>query len=110
MPTDTNTRQETYLFSAACSELGTEITKNRRLQEEQMRQQRIHLQHEVDILTQSLNQELMTLTDNVRGMFNDRKMTAREEQKEVESAVSPQVIPSHSLLTVACRFKKSITR
>lgn len=79
--------QETYLFTAACSELATEITNNRRLQDEQMRQQRTHLQHEVDILTQSLNQELLTLTDNVRGMFNDRKMAVREEQKAVDSAV-----------------------
>ncbi|GJN77274.1 hypothetical protein PLIIFM63780_000764 [Purpureocillium lilacinum] len=78
---------ETYLFTAACSELGTEIKNNRRLQDEQMRQQRTHLQHEVDILTQSLNQELLTLTDNVRGMFNDRKMAVREEQKAVDSAI-----------------------
>lgn len=52
-----------------------------------MRQQRTHLQHEVDILNQSLNQELLTLNDTVRGMFNDRKMAVREEQKSVESAV-----------------------
>ncbi|POR33206.1 Uncharacterized protein TPAR_06609 [Tolypocladium paradoxum] len=78
---------ETYLFTAACSELSTEIKNNRRLQDEQMRQQRTHLQHEVDILTQSLNQELLTLTDNVRGMFNDRKMAVREEQKAVDSAI-----------------------
>lgn len=78
---------ETYLFRAACSELSTEIKNNRRLQDEQMRQQRTHLQHEVDILTQSLNQELLTLNDTVRGMFNDRKMAVREEQKAVESAV-----------------------
>lgn len=45
------------------------------------------MQHEVDNLTQSLNQELLTLTDNVRGIFNDRKMTVREEQRSVESAV-----------------------
>ncbi|KAH7170279.1 hypothetical protein EDB81DRAFT_159014 [Dactylonectria macrodidyma] len=78
---------ETYLFTAACSELSTEIKNNRRLQEEQLRQQRTHLQHEVDILTQSLNQEALTLNDNVRGMFNDRKMAVREEQKGVQSAV-----------------------
>lgn len=53
-----------------------------------MRQQRTLLQHEVDILTQSLNQELLTLTDNTRGMFNDRKMAVREEQKSIDSAVS----------------------
>jgi hypothetical protein len=79
--------QESYLFRAACSELGQEIKNNRRLQDEQIRQQRTHLQHEVDILTQSLNQEASTLNDNVRGMFNDRKMAVREEQKNAESAV-----------------------
>ncbi|PNY23918.1 Uncharacterized protein TCAP_06140 [Tolypocladium capitatum] len=84
---DIFTWQETYLFSAACSELSTETRNNRRLQDEQMRQQRTHLQHEVDILTQSLNQELLTLTDNVRGMFNDRNMAVREEQKAVDSAI-----------------------
>ncbi|KAL6870024.1 hypothetical protein ACO1O0_001359 [Amphichorda felina] len=78
---------ETYLFNAACSELRQEIKNNRRLQDEQIRQQRTHLQHEVDILTQSLNQEVLTLNDNVRGMFNDRKMTVREEQKTADSAV-----------------------
>ncbi|SPJ73600.1 uncharacterized protein FTOL_03330 [Fusarium torulosum] len=78
---------ETYLFTAACSELSTEIKNNRRLEEEQLRQQRTHLQHEVDILNQSLNQEVHALNDNVRGSFNDRKMAVREEQKVVESAV-----------------------
>lgn len=63
-----------------------------------MRQQRTHLQHEVDILTQSLNQELLTLNDNVRGMFNDRKMAVREEQKAVDSAVCPSPPPNSSVL------------
>lgn len=85
---------ETYLFSAACSELGQEIKNNRRLQDEQIRQQRTLLQHEVDILTQSLNQEASTLNDNVRGMFNDRRMAVREEQKTADSAVR---IPFHDL-------------
>ena len=75
------------MFRAACSELRQEIKNNRRLQDEQIRQQRTHLQHEVDILTQSLNQEASTLNDNVRGMFNDRKMTVREEQRTADSAV-----------------------
>ncbi|KAK0674219.1 hypothetical protein QBC41DRAFT_342230 [Cercophora samala] len=78
---------ETYLFRAACSELSTEVRKNRRVADEQLRQQRTHLQHEVDILTQRLNQDLLTLTDSVRGMFNDRKMVVREEQKAVESSI-----------------------
>lgn len=80
---------ETYLFRAACSELSTEVKNNQKLADEEMRQKRTLLQHEVDILTQSLNQELLTLNDNVRGMFNDRKMAVREEQKAGDSVVSP---------------------
>ncbi|OIW33491.1 hypothetical protein CONLIGDRAFT_628396 [Coniochaeta ligniaria NRRL 30616] len=78
---------ETYLFRAACSELSTEVRKNRRVADESMRQQRTTLQHEVDILTQSLNQEVLTLNDAVKGMFNDRRMAVREEQKAAESAI-----------------------
>ena len=64
------------------------MKNNRRIADEEMRQKRTHLQHEVDILTQSMNQEVLTLNDNVRGMFNDRKIAVREEQKAVESTVS----------------------
>jgi uncharacterized protein YdeI (BOF family) len=79
---------ETYLFRAACAELSTEVKNNRRVADEQLRQQRTFLQHEVDNTTQTLTQELATLNDNVKGMFNDRKMAVREEQKAAESAVS----------------------
>ncbi|KAK5664359.1 hypothetical protein OQA88_582 [Cercophora sp. LCS_1] len=78
---------ETYLFRAACSELSTEVKNNRRVADEHLRQQRTLLQHEVDILQQHLNQELLTLNDHVRGMFNDRRMAVREEQKAVDSRV-----------------------
>ncbi|KAK1980130.1 hypothetical protein LZ30DRAFT_724075 [Colletotrichum cereale] len=84
---------ETYLFRAACSELSTEVKNNQKLADEEMRQKRTLLQHEVDILAQSLNQELLTLNDNVRGMFNDRKMAVREEQKAGDSVVSCGVLP-----------------
>lgn len=79
---------ETYLFRAACAELSTEVKNNRRVADEQLRQQRTFLQHEVDNTTQALTHELATLNDNVKGMFNDRKMAVREEQKAAESAVS----------------------
>lgn len=79
---------ETYLFRAACAELSTEVKNNRRVADEQLRQQRTFLQHEVDNTSQALTQELATLNDNVKGMFNDRKMAVREEQKAAESAVS----------------------
>ncbi|RDA92878.1 hypothetical protein CP533_2898 [Ophiocordyceps camponoti-saundersi (nom. inval.)] len=94
---------ESYLFTAACSELSTEIKNNRRLQHEQTRQQRTLLQHEMDILTQSLNQELLTLNDSVRGMFNDRTMAVREEQKAVESAIQKINYKMSILLSSDCK-------
>lgn len=78
---------ETYLFQAACAELSTEVMNNRRIADEELRRQRTVLQHEVDNISQAMNQELHTLNDNVRGMFNDRKMAVREEQKKAEGAV-----------------------
>ncbi|KAK6952997.1 hypothetical protein Daesc_005294 [Daldinia eschscholtzii] len=78
---------ETYLFRAACSELSAEVKNNRRAADETMRQQRTQLQHEVDILTQRMTQDLMTLKDDVKGMFNDRRMNVREEQRTMESAI-----------------------
>lgn len=53
-----------------------------------MRRERTLLQHEVDILNQKLTQELLVLKDDLRGMFNDRKMAVRMEQRNMESAVS----------------------
>ncbi|KAI8945478.1 hypothetical protein F4801DRAFT_126288 [Xylaria longipes] len=78
---------ETYLFRAACSELSSEVTNNRRVADEQIRQQRTQLQHEVDILSQRMSQDIMTLKDDVKGMFNDRRMNVREEQRNMESAI-----------------------
>lgn len=92
---------ETYLFRAACSELSTEVINNRKAADEKSRQQRTVLQHEVDILGQKLNQDLMTLRDDVRGHFNDRKMAVREEQKRMDNAVS--LLPRHLLLSKRTR-------
>ncbi|KAI1755543.1 hypothetical protein F4782DRAFT_488907 [Xylaria castorea] len=78
---------ETYLFRAACSELSSEVTNNRRIADEQIRQQRTQLQHEVDNLSQRMSQDIMTLKDDVKGMFNDRRMNVREEQRNMESAI-----------------------
>lgn len=84
--------QETYLFRAACSELKTEIENNRKKQEEAMRRERTLLQHEVDILNQKLTQELLILKDDLKGMFDDRRMTVRSEQRAMESKVP--ILPS----------------
>jgi hypothetical protein len=53
-----------------------------------MRRERTLLQHEVDTLNQKLTQELLMLKDELQGMFNDRKMTVRMEQREKDSSVS----------------------
>ena len=75
------------MFRAACSELKTEVQNIRRVNDETMRRERTLLQHEVDILNQKLNQELLTLKDELKGMFDDRKMTVRTEQRAMESGV-----------------------
>ena len=52
-----------------------------------MRTERATLQHEVDIMGQRLTQESLTLKDDLRGMFNDRKMAIRMEQRAMESSI-----------------------
>jgi hypothetical protein len=41
----------------------------------------------VDSLNQKLTQELLTLKDDLKGMFDDRKMAVRMEQRAMESKV-----------------------
>lgn len=78
---------ETYLFRAACSELKTEIQNQRKANDEAMRRERTLLQHEVDILNQKLTQELLSLKDDLKGMFDDRRMAVRMEQRAMESKI-----------------------
>lgn len=78
---------ESYLFRAACSELKTEVYNQRKTNDEKMRRERTILQHEVDILGQKLGQDLLTLRDDLKGMFDDRKMSVRQEQRAAESAI-----------------------
>ena len=82
-----NVENETYLFRAACSELRTEIQNNRKAEMEKLRSQRAQLEHEVDILQQKMTQETSNLKDELKGMFDDRKMNARMEQRSMESKV-----------------------
>jgi hypothetical protein len=82
-----NVENETYLFRAACSELKTEIGNSRKGEIERMRTERAQLQHEVDILGQRLGQETGTLKDELKGLFDDRKMAVRQEQRHMETKV-----------------------
>ncbi|MBE7181319.1 MAG: CCDC90 family protein [Terriglobus roseus] len=83
-----NVENETYLFKAACSELKTEITNNRKAEMEKMRAQRTQLQHEVEILNQRLDQSLKGMKEELKGLFDDRKMNVKMEQRSMESRVS----------------------
>lgn len=78
---------ELYLFRAACAELKTEVTTRRRAEQEKMRTERNQLQHEVEILSQRLGQEAAALKDELKGMFDDRKMAVRNEQRSMESKI-----------------------
>ncbi|KAF2826545.1 hypothetical protein CC86DRAFT_293271 [Ophiobolus disseminans] len=82
-----NVENETYLFRAACSELKTEIGNGRKSQIERMRTERAQLQHEVDILGQRLGQDTGTLKDELKGLFDDRKMAVRQEQRLMETKI-----------------------
>jgi hypothetical protein len=83
-----NVENETYLFRAACSELKTEIGNGRKGEIERMRAERAQLQHEVDILGQRLGQETGSLKDELKGLFDDRKMAVRQEQRLMETKVN----------------------
>lgn len=52
-----------------------------------MRQERGQLQHEVDILGQRLSQETGGLKDELKGLFDDRKMAVRMEQRAMETKI-----------------------
>ncbi|KAL4918071.1 hypothetical protein BDW62DRAFT_71258 [Aspergillus aurantiobrunneus] len=78
---------ETYLFQAACSELQSSLQVARNSEVQRQRASRTSLQHESDILSQRTNQELAGLKDDIKGMFNDHKMTVRELQRSIDTSV-----------------------
>jgi Protein of unknown function (DUF1640) len=94
-----NVENEMYLFKAACSELKTEIQNNRTAEADILRSQRAQLQHEVDILGQNLTQDAASVKDELKGLFDDRKMTVRVEQKQIESKVN-QPIPFQTYIYI----------
>lgn len=65
----------------------TEISNTRKLSTEKMRSERAQLQNEVDILNQKLTQDLLTLKDDLKGLFDDRKMAVRMEQRTMEGRI-----------------------
>lgn len=78
---------ESYLFKAACSELQQSLQTARNSEIQRQRASRAHLEHEADILSQRLNQELAGMKDEIKGMFNDHKMATREQQRSIDTSV-----------------------
>ncbi|OJD17993.1 hypothetical protein AJ78_01950 [Emergomyces pasteurianus Ep9510] len=78
---------ETYLFQAACSELRNSLQASRNATIQAQRSQRAQLQHELDILTQRMTQELAGLKDDLKEMFNDQKISTRELQRSLDTAI-----------------------
>jgi Protein of unknown function (DUF1640) len=80
-------QNESYLFKAACSELQSSMQTSRNAEIQKQRSSRTHLQHEVDIVSQRMSQELAGLKDDLKGMFNSHKMTTRELQRSLDTAI-----------------------
>jgi len=78
---------ESYLFKAACSELQQSLQTARNSEVQRQRAARTQLEHEADILSQRLNQELSGMKDDIKGMFNDHKMATREQQRAIDTSV-----------------------
>lgn len=78
---------EEYLFKAACSELQSSLQTARNSEVQHQRSSRTQLQHETDIISQRLSQELAGMRDDIKGMFNDHKMITREQQRSIDTSV-----------------------
>jgi len=46
------------------------------------------IQQEFDLLNQRFLEDIMSLKDELNGLFNDRKMVTRAEQRAMENKVS----------------------
>ncbi|RAO64995.1 uncharacterized protein BHQ10_001007 [Talaromyces amestolkiae] len=82
-----DSENEEYLFKAACSELRSSLEASRHLEVERQRSSRTQLQHEVDILNMRITQELAKMNDDLKGMWNDHKMTTREQQQGQDTGI-----------------------
>jgi hypothetical protein len=78
---------EEYLFKAACSELQSSLQTARNSEIQRQRSSRTQLQHDMDIITQRVGQEISGMKDDIKGMFNDHKMITREQQRSIDTSV-----------------------
>lgn len=82
-----NIENESYLFQAACSELHNETETAKKVQNELLSGERTRIQTEFDLLNHAFLAEIMNLKDELNGMFNDRRMVTRAEQRAMENKV-----------------------
>jgi hypothetical protein len=80
-----NFDNESYLFKAACSQLRSSVQSARDLEAERQHASRIQLQHEFNMLSQRLRQEITEMKDGIRGMLNDHSITIREHQRNIDT-------------------------
>lgn len=81
------TENDSYLFQAACSELRAEIESLRRRHTEEMRIQRASAKAEFDSINMAFAQEIAEYKNALRGMFDERKMEVRAEQRAMENKI-----------------------
>jgi len=79
---------ETYLFHAACSELHTMLQSARHAETQRQRSTRAQLQHEYDILNQKTTQDLLSMREDLKAMFNERKMALQDEKRRIDGKIS----------------------
>jgi hypothetical protein len=79
---------ESYLFRAASSEMKTTLQSTRHSETLRQRSQRAQLNHEYDILNQKVTQDLMTLKEELKALFNDRKLGLQEDKRKIDGKIS----------------------
>lgn len=82
-----NVENESYLFHAACAELRNEIVQTRKTQIDALRAEGAAIQGSYDLLNQKFLEDVMGLKDELNGLFGDRKMVTRAEQRAMENRI-----------------------
>lgn len=62
------------------------------------------IQQEYDLLNQKFLEDMMSLKDELNGLFNDRKMVTRAEQRAMENKVG-WAGEGDSLWLMLCRYR-----
>ncbi|RMD42860.1 hypothetical protein DV735_g2270, partial [Chaetothyriales sp. CBS 134920] len=82
-----DTENEAYLFRAACSELRTTLQATRHSEILKQRSQRAQILHECDLLSQKMTQDLASMREELKAMFNDRKLGLAEEKRILDGKI-----------------------